>query len=337
MIFETKDFSKWSEADVREELLAPLLRQLGYGAGTANNIIREQSLRYDRVYLGRKNSKKDPVLRGRADYTCEANGAIRWVIEAKPPSAEISADDVEQAYTYAIHPEVRAVYFCVCNGRELRVYQTSQSPDRGPLISIPYHEFNEKLGVIENLLSPTAIGRDFPLQDVDTGKPLGPGLRSVVRITSGHIHYTQNSWNLAPLNELTLTIIDGAIERNADDHMVALLRSRVPFASLQRLNKKIGMEQFEVVSHDSVASADPSRPTVFSSGRRIILPAGERVLDFMSWTEVVLPTNIVCDTETVAEGFLEGNKFSGSFRLGIRYSALPRPIEMQGTFEIHLA
>jgi hypothetical protein len=172
---------------------------------------------------------------------------------------------------------------------------------------------------------------------VDMGKPLGSGLRSVVRITSGHIHYTQNSWNLAPLNELTLTIIDGAIERNADDHMVALLRSRVPFASLQRLNEKIGMEQFEVVSHDSVASTVPSRPTVFSSGRRIILPAGERVLDFMSWTEVVLPTNIVCDTETVAEGFLEGNKFSGSFRLGIRYSALPRPIEMRGTFEIHLA
>jgi hypothetical protein len=337
VIFEPKDFQKWSEADVREEIIAPLLRQLSYGAGTSNNIIREQSLRYDRVYLGRKDPKNDRPLRGRADYICEVDGSIRWVIEAKPPSAEISLDDIEQAYSYAIHGEIRAVYFCVCNGHELRVYQTNQSPEVGPLLTVPYNEFNEKFGVIENLLSPASIRRDWPIQVLDVGKPLGPGLRSMVRVVSGYIEYTQNNWNIASLNELTLTITEGAIERNENNQMVAYLKSRVPFISLQRLNEKIGMAQFEVISNDSVVSTDQNTPTVFTASRRLIVPAGERVFDFTRGAEVTLPINLMCDTETLAEGFLKDYVFSGSFLLKIRYSSAPRPIEMRGRFEIYVA
>jgi predicted type IV restriction endonuclease len=115
MKFENYDFRLLNEADIREEIIAPFLRYLGYRSGTSANVIREQILKYPKVFLGRKDSKKDPELRGRADYICEVDKSIRWIIEAKPPQGAITSDDVEQAYTYANHPEIRAVYFCLIN------------------------------------------------------------------------------------------------------------------------------------------------------------------------------------------------------------------------------
>lgn len=114
-------FERFNETDVREEIITPLLHRLGFKSGTENDIIREQSLRYPREFLGRKNPKKDPVLRGKADYILEAKGRVRWVIDAKAPDVLIDDDAIEQAWSYANHAEVRAVYFAVCNGRTLTV------------------------------------------------------------------------------------------------------------------------------------------------------------------------------------------------------------------------
>ena len=102
------DITRLNEADVREEIIAPLIRELGYQSASAHNVFREQSLRYPRIYSGRKGAQKDFVLRGKADYIREAGGAVRWVIEAKAPACPINADDIEQAWTYANHPGVRA-------------------------------------------------------------------------------------------------------------------------------------------------------------------------------------------------------------------------------------
>ncbi|MBU6475326.1 MAG: hypothetical protein KGQ70_05120, partial [Alphaproteobacteria bacterium] len=52
MDFPAFDFSTLSEADIREEIVAPLLKSLGYRSGTENNIIREQTLRYPHISLG---------------------------------------------------------------------------------------------------------------------------------------------------------------------------------------------------------------------------------------------------------------------------------------------
>ena len=70
-------FDRMGEADVREEVLAPLVRELGYRTGTEFDIIREQSLRYPKIFLGRKNPKKDAELRGKADYILEVRDQIR--------------------------------------------------------------------------------------------------------------------------------------------------------------------------------------------------------------------------------------------------------------------
>ena len=72
MIDLPSDLTVFNEADVREEIIAPLLHHLGYRARSRTaKIIREQSLRYPRIYLGHKSPLKDPPLRGRADYILE--------------------------------------------------------------------------------------------------------------------------------------------------------------------------------------------------------------------------------------------------------------------------
>src|SRR5215475_14693399 len=150
MNFPTFDFAQLGEPDVREEIIAPLLNHLGYRAGTDWNIIREQSLRYPRVYIGTKKTAKDPLLRGEADYICDVEKKVRWVVEAKSPNVELGPDQIEQAYSYANHPEIRAVYFCVTNGQKFEVYQTNYGPEATPLLSLKYEELNQSIQIIEN-------------------------------------------------------------------------------------------------------------------------------------------------------------------------------------------
>ena len=77
MDFPVYDFNSLNETDIREEIIAPLLRYLGYRSGTSNNIIREQPLSYPKEFLGKKK-KNDPILRGRADYICDVKGQVKW-------------------------------------------------------------------------------------------------------------------------------------------------------------------------------------------------------------------------------------------------------------------
>ena len=80
MNFPPLPFDRMNEADVREEILAPFIRELGYRMGTEHDVIREQSLRYPKIFLGRKNPNRDLELRGRADYILESSGRVRWVL-----------------------------------------------------------------------------------------------------------------------------------------------------------------------------------------------------------------------------------------------------------------
>lgn len=69
---DTPQFDTMNETDVREVLVRPLLERLGYRHGTQAPIRTEVPLRYDKAFLGRKKPSKDPPLRGKADYVCDA-------------------------------------------------------------------------------------------------------------------------------------------------------------------------------------------------------------------------------------------------------------------------
>lgn len=336
-MFESINFQNLNEADIREEVLAPLVRRLGYRSGSENNVVREQSLRYPRVFLGRKNSKKDPILRGMADYILEAGSAVRWVIEAKAPDVEIDIDSIEQAYTYANHPEVRAVYFSLSNGRRFLVFQTNKGPESEALIDIAYEDLEDNYQMISNLLSPISILRDHPNIECDIGTPIGEGLRSVVRITNGVISYHGNSMNLPILREMQTSISGGAVERDEEGRLVAFLTTVAPTRSMQNLNQRLGLTSFEMYCNDPCISSDPSAPTVFRGDQTITLPAGERLLDMNSWQEVTIPMNITCSVITEASGHLEHGRFYGGFSSVMDYQGLNQQVRLNGKYEMFVA
>jgi hypothetical protein len=183
-----------NESDVREDVAMPLLRMLGYATGTANDIVREKTLGYANDFLGRKK-KSDPMLRGRADYILTVIGAGSWTLEIKAADVEIDHDAIEQAITYARHPEVAGFYAAVLNGRRFVAYHNTQRSDEPPLIDLPVRELKELAMQLESTFSPSAIRRDCSPPRVDLEMPLATGFRSSARIAKASIVYGQFAWS----------------------------------------------------------------------------------------------------------------------------------------------
>src|SRR5271157_610138 len=113
-IFGDFDFRKlnsndFKEDSVREVIILPILKQLGY---TQNDIIRSKSLLHPFLKIGSQKRKITLI----PDYVMKVLGNYAWVLDAKNPDEEITTgDNVEQAFSYSIHPEIRAKYFALCN------------------------------------------------------------------------------------------------------------------------------------------------------------------------------------------------------------------------------
>jgi len=124
--FSLLDDPAFKEDSVREELIVPVLKDLGYSASPPNQILRSVTLKHPYVYIG---TKKHPVNIV-PDYLLMRNGHPFLVLDAKAPTEEIHrGKNVEQAYSYAIHRDVRADLYALCNGREFVLYQTSRWPE----------------------------------------------------------------------------------------------------------------------------------------------------------------------------------------------------------------
>lgn len=332
------NFDRMNEADVREEFIAPLLAGLGYRSGSENHAAREVplSLRYPRSSLGRKNAKADPYLRGRADYVLEVSGHARWVIEAKPPHESIDVDSIEQAWSYASHPEVRAVYFAISNGREFRIYRTSAPPESPPILQMKYEDIARDSAPISKLLSADAIRRDFPIEQ-DVGVPLGPGLRSLAMIASGSISYSRISTPMPIIEELQIAIVDGAIERGEAGSLIAYVVTLAPIKSIQQMIEKMGLSKLEYTSTSTVLSSDPEFPTEFSYNGQAIFQKGEELFDMTSNTRVKLPCSINCDVRSRAQVHVKNGGIVGSIENFVAYSGgINRQIVFSGDIALRV-
>jgi len=149
--FTILDDPGYKEDAVREDLIAPLLRQLGYRASGKTRVQRSQSLIHPYVMIGSKKHSIHII----PDYTLYVDDKPVAILEAKGPSEKIiNSDHVEQAYSYAIHPEVRAELYGLCNGRELVVYSMKQWE---PVLSVKVHEIGIKWREVEEILHPDYI------------------------------------------------------------------------------------------------------------------------------------------------------------------------------------
>jgi len=310
-------FVAMNETDVREEVIAPLIKKLGYRTGTEHNVIRELGLAYSRVQLGREKAT-DPPVRGKADYVLEAGGRVRWVIEAKAPSAPLDAAVEAQAWSYANHPQVRAVYFLVTNGRHFRLYATNRGPDAPAILEFAYEEIAQRIGAIAGILSPAAMLRDHPDVVIDEGEPLGPGLRSTVRISSGRLKVEWVEPKVAPVDLMTTNIVDGTATRRPGGGIAVTYRTEVGVTPLQTFNEQIGLNLVELATDDNALSTDPERPSVFRASPKFIVPKGTPSLDINTWKEGEAFSDFTVDIAIEASGHLAGQDFIGKFSSNMR-------------------
>lgn len=144
--FSALEFDDFKEDSVREELVMPLLHNLGYGPKQPGRILRGKKLAHPFVKIG---STKRPVLTY-PDYVLTVDDRPLFILDAKAPGEQIhSGPNVEQAYFYAIHPDVRARLFALCNGRDLSVFDVSE---KVAILSVPLSQIASRWKEVFELL-----------------------------------------------------------------------------------------------------------------------------------------------------------------------------------------
>lgn len=158
--FRLLDDPEFREDSVREELVAPLLRALGYSASPPYRIIRSKKLEHPYVYFG--TVKKDITII--PDYLLERDGRFAWILDAKGPRENIdTGKNIEQAYSYAMHRDVRVPLYGLCNGRRLVVFHVTQEE---PLIDVLLREIKSSWPKILSIIGcksawPDGLRPDF--------------------------------------------------------------------------------------------------------------------------------------------------------------------------------
>lgn len=345
MHFRNMNFERMNEADVRGEIIDPLLRYLGYQAGTDFYVERERTLRWPHTSLGRKKAS-DPGVKGRCDYVVGIVGVGRWIIEAKAPAVEISQNDVEQAYTYASHPEVAASFFVLSNGKRLVVYRTIGGPEAGLLIDLTYNELSAKVHLLVNTLGPQNFRRAVLSQHVDVGRSLAPGMASTARIVGGELEYGKSTANapalcatLRNLEGRRLSVEKGFVWRLQDQ--IAVKVEQGFFTQMHELaSRQSGLaKEFLYLSSDQELSCDPEQLNIFETANRYDLRTGMDMLDMSSGRLVKLQHDLTLFTETEAVGHMIGDEFRGTFfgsaRMIIQHPKVPEiQMEITGTFRL---
>ena len=309
IMFGPLPFSQFSENDVRETVIRPLLGRLGY---SPDMVTTQLPLRYRWLFLGhKKGASKDRPLRGEADYIMDVDRRLRWVVEAKKPG-EITEDDREQAFSYAMHPEVRAVVFSIISGDRFEFYSTFHHPECGPFLAFTYDQLQDNLQTLANSVSPDALRRNFPDFVLDTGRPLAPGLRSFAKVERGSLTYTEAPDFVPGLVGTIVHITEGSVVRVSGGGIVALVKPSFHHRNFTAFSDAIGATVTEVVTSDEVLSLDPLRPTIFSHQREIVVKEGTEVPDLLvSGRTTPALVSVSADAAVVIAGYMCENKFIG--------------------------
>ena len=311
------DFDNMNETDVREIIVRPLLEQLGFRHGTQANIRTEQTLKYARAFLGRKNPSKDPPLTGRADYICDVISFGRWVVEVKAPNEGLTRDAIEQAHTYSAHPEIAAAYFLVTNGREFQLYQTAHLDK--PVLQFSHDELQQNVLKLFNIVGPEAIRKRAKGATADPGMPLGAGLASKLEIIGGEVRYDDHNSNsplfdTSMINGLTLPVTGGFVERDVDGRLRAHVNVAKAAAMFRDLSDLLSVDGYDFYAANEFISTNVEDPTIFQNLLEVNTVAGTPI-NVPGIGTVPLPFSMSMVSWTEAVGFVEDDMFRGTMQL----------------------
>lgn len=212
-LLDNKDFK---EDSVREDIIAPLLKKLGFESKKSQEgltLKRSVKLTSDTILGSNKSIKsKDLII---PDYVLYIDGKPHCVLDAKKPNVDINSKSKSerQAFYYAINPKMQSPFYALCNGRSLTLYQTS---NQELILEIDLNtELNSKFELLKQyLITPIASLR----QDIssDNKKPkksddwyLGRTLPKPIdkpkkftkaRYYGCTAYFTRQSWDIVALN-----------------------------------------------------------------------------------------------------------------------------------------
>jgi hypothetical protein len=324
-----------NETDVREILVRPLLHRLGYQHGTESNIRTEQTFRYGKLFLGHKKPT-DPDLIGRADYILEIASVGRWVAEAKAPSEKLTEEVVQQAHSYAAHPEVNALFFLITNGRSYKLYRTSKLD--APLMAWEWDDIDDVVLALGNLVGPDAIRKKMKLLQPDLGKPLAAGIASQVEIIGGWVRYEDHSSNhplidIRAINGLELPVIGGRVSRAEDGRLHALVKTAQAAPLLGELSAVLDSgDGYDFFSSDPYVSVNRETPTIFQNAVESQVPAGTK-MSVPGFGDFPVPFSFRSIATTEAIGFIQGDVFEGTMQLSYEFFLENMPLMIRAAFE----
>ena len=143
---QSLDVTDYSEADVREKIITPLLGVLGYEQDSYFSVNRNRNLKL----FGRNIFP---------DYSVALWSTNFWIIEAKRPKKAgktFSFSDLKQALRYAVHPEINAALFVLCDGIRVDVYDREESLEH-PIVSVEVANLRNSIDTLRALLSPLQV------------------------------------------------------------------------------------------------------------------------------------------------------------------------------------
>ncbi len=203
--FQILGSREFKEDAVREELINPIVKKLGYKAYGHNRIIYSKTLAHPFVKIGVKKREIKIV----PDYLFEINGKYAWVLDAKAPGENIlTGEHIEQVYSYAIHPDIRADIFALCNGKEFAAYSKEK---KEPLLFFQLSEIDKHWEEIERLLAPDRFAEkqilqekeqkyetkeEFSYRDLKLPKRITVKKQATKRHFGVHGYFTRQSWDI---------------------------------------------------------------------------------------------------------------------------------------------
>ncbi len=163
--FSVLEDPEFKEDAVREEIVAPLIRALEYQLTGPNRVVRGRRLEHPYLALGVTTTKIAIV----PDYLLFTDDRPTWVLDAKSPSESI--DDPKhhgQAYSYAVHRDVRVDWYALCNGREFGLYNVADMSPK-PRLRFKVSDLTTSWGEIFTTLFPGGKIADRGKLDKDFG------------------------------------------------------------------------------------------------------------------------------------------------------------------------
>lgn len=354
-----KAASGYNEAEVRFHIIDPIMRKLGYPDSNDVYLNLEVKLEYPYIHIGRR-SKKDLPL-GFPDYRAGLKGARgSFIVEAKAGEVPITNLGVEQAHSYAAHAQVGANYFVLCNGIEIRVYETLSGSNTSPLAKIPLSEVNDRFHELENILTPRNLAKNCRIE-YDSKLKLCDGLGSSVRVRGGEYKIADYAYRIfvegvdstadlkasepqiAALDEqldflraeFELRVSEGLAERDAEGRITASAR----FAGVTKNNaaamQLMGIDQMSFVTSEKFLSRDKNNLTMFESKKDFALEKGAMVPQLFG-SLIPLESDIIGELFIRAAMYMADEAMRGEY-LALTNYRTPLPMGRQMEFELDLA